>query len=192
MCNGPVWVSSTTGCAAASKAEGCKFESYLARHILNTCMNKIYTPSDDQFKQLVSESTSYTEVLVKLGLVPKGGTSSKLLKKRLLELKCSTSHFKPQYAASRDKIMRPLSTVLVEKSTYTNISKLKQRIVREGLMQYKCVECGLGDQWNGKPITLQLDHINGISDDHRLTNLRFLCPNCHSQTTSFAGRNKTK
>lgn len=155
-------------------------------------MNKIYTPSDDQFKKLVSESTSYTEVLVKLGLVARGGTSSKLLKKRLNELNCSTSHFKPQNANSVAKITQSLSTVLVEKSTYTNISKLKQRIVRDGLMQYKCVECGLGDQWNGKPITLQLDHINGISDDHRLTNLRFLCPNCHSQTKTYAGRNKTK
>ena len=155
-------------------------------------MNKIYVLPDNQFQKLISESTSYTEVLVKLGLVARGGTSSKLLKKRLIELNCSTSHFKPKNANSRVKITQPLSTVLVEKSTYTNISKLKQRIIREGLMQYKCVGCGLGSDWNGKPITLQLDHINGISNDHRLTNLRFMCPNCHSQTHTFAGRNKPK
>lgn len=155
-------------------------------------MNKIYVLPDDQFKKLISESTSYSEVLVKLGLCASGGTSSKLLKKRLTELNCSTTHFKPKNANSLAKITQPLSTVLVENSTYTNISRLKERIIRDGLMQYKCVECGLGDQWNGKPITLQLDHINGINDDHRLTNLRFLCPNCHSQTASYAGRNKTK
>lgn len=142
--------------------------------------------------KLISESSSYTEVLQQLGLSPRGGTSSKLLKKRITELNCSISHFKPQNANAVAKMTIPLSTILVENSAYTNISKLKQRIIRDGLMQYECVGCGLGAVWNGKPITLQLDHINGISDDHRLTNLRFLCPNCHSQTDSYAGRNKSK
>lgn len=49
---------------------------------------------------------------------------------------------------------------------------------------------GLGDEWNGNKISLHLDHINGISGDHRLENLRFLCPNCHSQTKNYTGRNK--
>jgi Zn finger protein HypA/HybF involved in hydrogenase expression len=154
-------------------------------------MNKIYVLPDDQFLTLVASCTSYTEVLQKLGLSPRGGTSSKLLKKRLIELKCSTSHFKPQHANAQAKA-QPLSTILVENSAYTNINRMKIRIIRDGLMQYECTECGLGPEWNGKPITLQLDHINGIHDDHRLTNLRFLCPNCHSQTDSFAGRNKPK
>jgi RNA polymerase subunit RPABC4/transcription elongation factor Spt4 len=47
----------------------------------------------------------------------------------------------------------------------------------------------LEPEWNGKVLTLQVDHINGVNDDHRLENLRFLCPNCHSQTPTYAGSN---
>jgi len=68
--------------------------------------------------------------------------------------------------------------------------KLKKRLVKEGILEYNCSSCGIGDEWNGKPITLQLDHINGVNNDHRLDNLRMLCPNCHSQTDTWCGRNK--
>ena len=87
----------------------------------------------------------------------------------------------------------PLSEILVENSTYTNIARLKVRLLREGLLAAKCYgeDCGL-TEWKGKPISLQLDHINGDKLDHRIENLRLLCPNCHSQTDSFAGKNKRK
>jgi hypothetical protein len=51
-------------------------------------------------------------------------------------------------------------------------------------------ECGVGKFWQGRPITLQIDHTNGIDGDHRIENLRFMCPNCHSQTETFCGRNR--
>lgn len=75
----------------------------------------------------------------------------------------------------------PLSDILVNNSTYTMIWRLKQRLLRKGVLKYKCSLCGL-TEWNGKPITLQLDHINGVRLDHRVENLRLLCPNCHSAT----------
>lgn len=65
---------------------------------------------------------------------------------------------------------------------------LKYRLVQEGYKELKCEECGLGEEWNGKLLVLELDHINGNSKDNRLENLRILCPNCHSQTPTFRGR----
>lgn len=77
---------------------------------------------------------------------------------------------------------------LTENSTYKT-KELKKRLVQESLLDYVCAECGLDPEWNGKKLVLALDHINGTNNDNRLSNLRFLCPNCHSQTDTFAGRN---
>lgn len=78
--------------------------------------------------------------------------------------------------------------VFIEKSTYAR-HLIKNRVIKQKLIEYKCCECGNEGTWMGKPLTLQLDHENGISDDHRLSNLRFICANCHSQTDTYAGKN---
>lgn len=65
---------------------------------------------------------------------------------------------------------------------------VKTRLLRAGLLENRCCECGLSE-WRGKPLSVHIDHINGVRDDHRLENLRMLCPNCHSQTDTFGGRN---
>ena len=74
----------------------------------------------------------------------------------------------------------------------------KGEILSEGYMRryvteirgYKCEDCGCGSTWNHKPITLQLDHIDGNSDNNSLENIRWLCPNCHTQTETWCARNK--
>ena len=66
---------------------------------------------------------------------------------------------------------------------------VKQRLMSAGLKELRCEACGLVD-WRGEPIALQLHHVNGDGLDNRLENLRLLCPNCHSQTDTWGGRNK--
>lgn len=68
---------------------------------------------------------------------------------------------------------------------------VKGRLLRAGLLNNECGICGLTN-WRGLPLTMHLDHINGVRDDHRLENLRMLCPNCHSQTETYGGRNANR
>lgn len=77
----------------------------------------------------------------------------------------------------------------MEDSDYLNSWALKKRLLAEGLLEERCAECGISE-WNGRPLSLHLDHINGDRRDQRLENLRFLCPNCHSQTETYCGRNQ--
>lgn len=102
-----------------------------------------------------------------------------------------TEHFDP-YAEVMEKIRKPkrdLSEILVEKSTYSR-SNLKARLYHEGLKQPICELCGQGELWRGETIGLILDHINGVRDDHRLENLRIVCPNCAATLHTHCGRAK--
>jgi Zn finger protein HypA/HybF involved in hydrogenase expression len=95
-----------------------------------------------------------------------------------------------EYAGNQSsKNIRVLSDdeFFVENSTKSNHA-IKNRILQYGLIPYKCSHCDVKDTWNGIPIKLHLDHINGDNRDNRLDNLRFLCPNCHSQTDTYCGK----
>lgn len=81
--------------------------------------------------------------------------------------------------------------ILVENTPYSR-GMAKRVILREGLLPYQCALCLLESEWNGKPLVLRLDHINGVNNDDRIENLRFLCPNCDSQTDTFCGRNMAR
>lgn len=86
------------------------------------------------------------------------------------------------------KVKIPLEEILAGDHPYYQTLKLKKRLVKEGIFENKCSSCEI-DMWQGKEISLQLDHINGDNSDHRKENLRLLCPNCHSQTDTWCGRN---
>ena len=154
-------------------------------------LSKVYQVSDADFIEIVKNSNTYSDCLRALGLGTKGGSSTDILKKRISELECDISHFgmgivKRNYQAKYD-----LDDILVENSTYANISSLKNRLIKEKRLEYKCAKCGIFE-WQGLPLSLHLDHENGKNNDHRIENLRFLCPNCHSQTDTYAGKNKGK
>lgn len=80
-----------------------------------------------------------------------------------------------------------LEKVLVKNSKYAR-HHIKRRILQEGLIEYKCSCCGIGPEWNGKPMPLILDHINGTNNDNRIENLRFVCSNCDTQLPTYKNK----
>lgn len=147
--------------------------------------------TDDAFCQAVRGSTSIRQVLMRLGLKGAGGNYW-LAKKRIKDLGLSVSHFLGQgYLKGKNHTWAkkiPLSAILIKDSPYRNTNKLRKRLFNEGLFEKKCQGCG-NKEWQGVPIPLELEHINGISNDHRKENLRILCPNCHALTPTYRGKN---
>ena len=84
----------------------------------------------------------------------------------------------------------PIEEILKGLHPTFQTAKIKNKLFESGLKENRCEECGI-TEWNNRPLVMHLDHINGKSDDHRFENLRILCPNCHSQTETYAGKNKT-
>ncbi len=89
---------------------------------------------------------------------------------------------------NKGKIFNKLSKIFCKNSKHNNYY-IKKILLQKNIKENKCEMCGI-KLWNNKPIVLELDHINGISNDNNIKNLRLLCPNCHSQTNNFRGRNK--
>lgn len=84
----------------------------------------------------------------------------------------------------------PLDQLLVA-GQYRGRHNIKVRLLKEGLKAARCEGCGL-TEWRGEPISFALHHVNGDRHDNRLVNLELLCPNCHSQTDTFSGRNRRR
>ena len=144
-----------------------------------------------ELSDIVANSTGYTSALTKIGVDNKGD-NFRTLRRRMIKDEISFIHFsKPGHNLQIYNRPAPIETVLVVNST-RKAGGFKLRLFKLGLLKEKCDECGLGPEWNGKAISLQIDHINGENTDNRIENLRILCPNCHSQTATFAGRSFRK
>lgn len=154
-------------------------------------MGRLKNIPDEVFIEAVNDSRCLKDVVGKLGYSKASGSMGRFVKRRIEEMNIDTSHFNLGYARSSHP-KYPLEEILVENSNYENIERLKRRIIKAGLLKYECAECGNKGEWNGKQLILQLEHRNGKHNDHRIQNLCFLCPNCHSQTNTFSGKNKGK
>lgn len=154
--------------------------------------------SEDEFKKAVELSTNYADVCRKLSLKPLGG-NYRTVQKYVKVYGLSILHFVKPTAENlhkgRVKDTRALSELLVKSEIYKSTSTLKRRLIDEGLFEYKChnpnciVDKSMSLNWAGAKLTLHLDHISGDNTDNRIENLRLLCPNCHSQTITYCGKN---
>lgn len=158
------------------------------------------TYTKELLEPIVLKSKTITEVLNALGLAPKGGNFN-TLKQKIDKFGLDSSHFTgPAWSKGLTKETSSIvanqskkitkhtpQSALVNGITLASIT-LKKLFDEVGVPEI-CTDCGIGNVWNEKPIRLQIDHINGVRTDNRFENLRYLCPNCHSQTDTFTGRN---
>lgn len=150
--------------------------------------SKVYKVSDEEFAKIVRESPSCAAAMKALGYKTTTGNSFTIMQRRIKELNLDISHWGNINQQAMKAIITPIEQYFALGVKHGG-ANMRRRILREGLLEYKCAICGFEGDWNGKPLVLQIDHINGNHFDNRLENLRFVCPNCHTQTETFAGRN---
>ena len=145
--------------------------------------------SEDQFSKIVKQNITIAGVLRDLRSYygPFRGNPYWSIHREVERLGLDVSHWMGQSHGTSNT--QPLNSILVENGKG---KPPKDRLIRLGLLKNECSICGLYPEWNTSPLTMILDHINGRNTDHRLGNLRLVCPNCNSQLPTFCGRNKLK
>ena len=149
----------------------------------------------DWLEELCKDSYSYAEVLRKAGRKQGGGTQA-TLRKKIEEFGIDISHFTGQRwqdspnqidnHESREKYS--LEEVFIKNSPVTQ-KVLRGYVERHNLIPYKCQNCGCDGHWQNGVIALEIDHIDGDNTNNEISNLRYLCPNCHALTDTYRGKN---
>lgn len=148
------------------------------------------TFSDETVLAIIPCCTSIKQVLQKVGMAPCGGNYA-TIRRIITRYGVDTSHFCKGFTVGHLSSNKLSDEGIFIINSKANRHRVKARILAESLLPYECAICGI-DSWIGSSLSLHLDHINGIRDDNRLENLRFLCPNCHSQTDSYCGKANKK
>ncbi len=143
--------------------------------------------SKEDLEVIFNESSSYAGFLDSIGY-SKSGSAYTYTKKYLMSIGIDPNTLIKKSMDSKEKSVE--ESFVINGSLGTK--ELKNKILKYGLKDYCCEVCDNKGEWMGNPLSLHLDHINGISNDNRLVNLRFLCPNCHSQTSTYSGKNNKK
>ncbi len=150
---------------------------------------KLYKYTLEQLKEAAKTSTSIRQALMKLNVAAYGG-NYEVFKKAVDYFSIDISHFTGKGWSKGKKLLhkRDISDYLLNKYPIHS-HKLRLRLLEESIFEHKCSNCKL-TEWLGNPIPLELDHINGDNKNNNLSNLRLLCPNCHTLTPTYRGKNK--
>jgi Zn finger protein HypA/HybF involved in hydrogenase expression len=144
----------------------------------------MWSISKDEFQKIFDESETKIQIMQKLGYKHR---RTGMLTERIIHDNINLSKFRENsknYFSRINSKSKKLDNILI-KDQKMKSANLKKKLYKSALLKEKCLDCGIGNVWNNKPIVLQLDHINGDNKDNRIENLRILCPNCHSQTDTF-------
>lgn len=136
------------------------------------------TFNNEQFIAAVSSQKSLAGVMRELGLTPAGGNYHSI-KRKIIEMNLDTSHFTGKAWIPRGTEIKPFEKL-------THIGTIKKRLISERGHQCECCQKSM---WLAGAITLEIDHISGNRFDNSRENLRLLCPNCHSLTPTYRGKN---
>ena len=166
----------------------CGQEKDHRAQLCSQCAKKSFSISDDLFKQIKNAQTTLVKENLQeanslLELANKTKLSRHVVTCLVKQHDLSVEHFRP----GRARVLSFLK--LFSASTKKRYAILKSAIIKHNLLDYCCSKCYGKGVWMEEVLTLELDHINGDSCDNRLENLRFLCPNCHSQTPTYKGKN---
>jgi 5-methylcytosine-specific restriction endonuclease McrA len=141
--------------------------------------------NEENFKKVCKESDSMAQAAIKLGL------HFNTFKKYAIKFNCYITNQSGKGINKKGSPKVKLSDILEGNYPHFQTYKLKNRMLREGLVENVCSVCGI-NEWFDKPISMELDHIDGDRSNHKLENLRMLCPNCHSQTETYRSKNIKK
>ena len=163
-----------------------KLNKAIKKHNLDISSFTCRTDRWDILPKVIKDCQSMADVLRAVGLRDHGD-NHKTAKRYIKEMGLSTDHFVKNKGGS--------DSVCTDEEIFCKNSKVarhtvKRRIKSKKLLEYKCAKCDNEGRWMNKPLSLHLEHKNGVSNDNRLENLEYLCPNCHSQTSTYGGKNR--
>jgi hypothetical protein len=150
--------------------------------------------TESRLREAVAESKTFVGVLSWLGSPAKTGGMITYIKSRIQAFGIDFSHFSgsgvSKGTSGYGNKPKPIEEILCKVSDGKRVvASMVRRAMLESGVPHVCKECGLGTKWGGRPLTLEIDHINGDGSDNSPGNVRFLCPNCHSQTPTFRSKN---
>lgn len=159
-------------------------------------MKKMSEISKHELQEMYNINNTMGEIITLLGLNPKSGGGYRTLKKytKLRDIDLTIfnvnheKHMQLHFSTLSVKNAKTLDD-LRENSKLGN-DTVKRLVLQNGLLYYECSECGQCEIHNDKLLTLQLDHIDGDNNNNNISNLRFLCPNCHTQTPTYGKKNR--